>query len=204
MIPLLLLLSAIPLFDGQTTQGWRAYLGEQFPEKHWEIRDGALCAKPGSYLQPDLATNREFEDFDLSFEWRISEAGNSGVFYRVQPTGGGPKGWFLRRWGKAGLGLALEYQILDDPHHPDGRDPKTSVAALYSRAAPRADKPRKPAGEWNTARIRIQGLRTEHWLNGAKVLEAELPMEFRVTSPILLQHHGARACYRNLLLTPLD
>lgn len=201
---LLFLLAGIPLFDGASTAGWQEYLGSRFPEKHWEIRDGALCAKPGSYLQPDLATTREFQDFDLTFEWRIAEAGNSGVFYRVQPAGGGPRGWFLRRWGKTGLGLALEYQILDDPHHPDGRNPQTSAAALYNRAAPRQDKPLKKAGEWNTARIRVQGLKTEHWLNGEKVLEADLPPEFRLASPILLQHHGARACYRNLLITPLE
>jgi hypothetical protein len=203
VIPLLLL-SAFPLFDGQTTQGWRAYLGEQFPSKHWEIRDGALCAKPGSYLQPDLATSREFQNFDLTFEWRVAKAGNSGVFYRARPAGGGPQGWLLRRWGKTGLGLALEYQILDDPHHPDGRDPKTSVAALYNRVAPPANKPRKQAGEWNTGRIRVQGRRTEHWLNGEKVLEADLPEEFCIGSPILLQHHGSRACYRNLRITPFE
>jgi hypothetical protein len=199
-----LLLAALPLFDGATAAGWTEYLGKKFPEGHWEIREGALCAKPGSYLQPDLATVREFADFDLTFEWRIAEGGNSGVFYRARPAGGGMQGWFLRRWGKTGLGLALEYQILDDPHHPDGREPKTSAAALYSRAAPRADKPLKRAGEWNTGRIRVRGLRTEHWLNGEKVLEAEIPEEFRVASPVLLQHHGARACYRNLLLTPLE
>lgn len=201
---ILLLLAAIPLFDGATSAGWHEYLGRNFPVKHWEIRDGALCAKPGSYLQPDLATAREFLDFDLTFEWRIAEAGNSGVFYRVRPAGGGAQGWFLRRWGKTGLGLALEYQILDDPHHPDGKDPKTSVAALYNRAAPQPDKPRKQAGEWNTGRIRVQGLRAEHWLNGEKVLEAEVPAEFRIASPVVLQHHGARACYRNLLLTPIE
>lgn len=199
-----LLLAALPLFDGATAAGWQAYLGGTFPERHWEIRDGALCAKPGSYLQPDLATTREFLDFDLTYEWRIAEAGNSGVFYRARHGGGGPGGWLLRRWGKTGLGLALEYQILDDPHHPDGKDPKTSAAALYSRVAPAAGKPLKKAGEWNTARIRVQGLRTEHWLNGQKVLEADVPPEFRVASPILLQHHGARACYRNLQLTVIE
>lgn len=47
---ILLLLAAIPLFDGVTTQGWREYLGQDFPRQHWELRDGALCAKPGPYL----------------------------------------------------------------------------------------------------------------------------------------------------------
>src|ERR1044071_2133587 len=68
------------LFDGKRFAGWRGYKEEAIG-KGWEVKDGALVlteAKAG-----DLVTKEEFGDFELSFEWKIVEAGNSGVIYRA-------------------------------------------------------------------------------------------------------------------------
>ena len=65
-----------------------------------------------------------------------------------------------------------EYQILDDGNHRDGRNNSTSAGALYALYSPNDDKVVKPVGEWNTARIVIQGEHVEHWLNGKKIVEA--------------------------------
>ncbi len=108
-----------------------------------------------------------------------------------------------------------EYQVLDDARHPDGRRPETSAGACYGLyPAPRGVV--RPAGEWNEARIGVQGNHVEHWLNGQRVVSYELrsgDWEERVrrskfaTMPrygreprghIALQDHGDRVAYRNI------
>ena len=68
------------LFDGESLDGWQT-LPRANGEGRWLVEDGAITptGKPG-----DLATLEEFGDFELAFEWRIAELGNSGVFYRVR------------------------------------------------------------------------------------------------------------------------
>ncbi|HEV3446121.1 MAG TPA: DUF1080 domain-containing protein, partial [Gemmataceae bacterium] len=71
------------LFDGQTTAEWRGYNRQSLPES-WQVREGALVLVPSSASpRCDLVTVDEFEDFNLTFEWKITAAGNSGVHYRV-------------------------------------------------------------------------------------------------------------------------
>jgi len=113
-----------------------------------------------------------------------------------------------------------EYQVLDDAGHPDGRRPETSAGACYGLySAPRGVV--RPAGEWNEARIVVQGSHVEHWLNGRRVVSYELEgpdWEARVrgskfvTMPrygreprghIALQDHGDRVAYRNIRIRPL-
>jgi hypothetical protein len=111
-------------------------------------------------------------------------------------------------------------QVLDDARHPDGSSPLTSAGALYGiYPAPRGVV--RPAGEWNLVRIVVNGHHVEHWLNGVKVVEAELgspDWETRVkqskfaTMPtygrndsgyIGLQDHGDRVAYRNIKIRVL-
>ena len=109
----------------------------------------------------DLVTKETFRDFELSIDFRLTAAANSGIKYFYN------KDKFR--------GTCEEYQLLD-PAHPDatrGRDGNRRVAALYDVMPSTADKVVKPAGEWNTARIVSKGSHVEHWLNGVKVLEYE-------------------------------
>ena len=167
----------ILLFDGKTFEGWRGLGQEGIPPGHWIIEDGAIKKVPSENVplqedgQPleggDLMTVRTFDNFELSLEWKISPAGNSGVKYNVSEemsTANPPR--------YAALGF--EYQILDDDRHLDalmGKD-RTS-AALYDLIAPEGKK-LQPVGEFNTARIILNGNHGEHWLNGVKVLEYDL------------------------------
>src|SRR5690606_28510823 len=92
------------LFDGETMNGWRAF--RNLENNSWEVIDGTLHCKPfaddATNLRSDLLTEETYEDFELSFEWKISPQGNSGVIFRVseefdQPYASGP-----------------EYQIIDN------------------------------------------------------------------------------------------
>jgi len=151
------------LFDGQTTNGWRFYKNK--PNDSWEVVDGTLHCKPfvdGKENQrADIMTTDQYGNFELAFDWKISQQGNSGVMYRVteeydQPYFSGP-----------------EYQALDNEGWPgDLKDDQRSgsVYALYAAANAKPN----PVGEWNQGKIIVNGDHVEHWLNGTKVVEYEL------------------------------
>jgi hypothetical protein len=165
------------LFDGESFEGWRGLGREGIPEGHWIIENGTIKKVPSKDVplqedgQPleggDLMTIQTFDNFELSLEWKISSAGNSGVKYNVSEdmsTAHPPK--------YAALGF--EFQILDDDRHLDALVSKTHTAgALYDLIAP-VNKTLNPVGKFNTTRIVFNGNHGEHWLNGAKVLEFDL------------------------------
>jgi hypothetical protein len=201
------------LFDGKTTKGWRGFKKPGFPHDRWVVKDRSLqhlaSGAGDSHGTGDIVTVDRFGDFDLRFEWRIAPGGNSGVKYLVTEERAGP--------------IAHEYQVLDDERHPDAAvGPHRQAAAFYDVLAPAADKPSRPAGEWNQGRILVKGDHVEHWLNGRKVLEYELDsealeaaiakskfkdvagFESKLEGHILLQDHGDAVAFRGLkILSPL-
>src|SRR5262249_11964221 len=103
-----------------------------------------------------------FDDFDLTWEWRISPRGNNGIKYLVTEDRPSAPGH--------------EYQMIDDAENPDGKvGPKHQTASFYDVLPPTmTDKALRPVGQWNSSRVLLQGNHVEHWLNGVKVLEYEL------------------------------
>lgn len=136
---------------------WRGWKSEGFPSG-WKI-SGDEISKDGEV--EDLVSRDSFGDFELEFEWKIGEGGNSGLFYR------GTREYEYIFWS------APEYQLLDDANAPDGKNRLSSAAAAYALYAAPAGIV-KPHGEWNAARIVADGAHVEHWLNGRKVVEYEL------------------------------
>ena len=153
------------LFDGTSLDAWRGYKTETIPDG-WRIEQGTL-AKDGHV--GDLISREMFGDFELEIEWKIGEAGNSGIFYR------GVEDFDFR--GKPNddriYTTAPEYQLLDDIKAEDNKTPLTRAGANYG-LYPSAHGNLKPVGGWNQARILAKGPHVEHWLNGTKVVEYEL------------------------------
>ena len=196
------------LFDGATTDGWRAFGKAEFPAAGWEVVDGTLHHRVDQESGGDLVTREAFGDFELAFQWRVAPGANSGVKYRFREEDGAPVG--------------AEYQLLDDEAHPDEGRGKTSAAALYDVCAPDAAKRLAPSGAWNHGRIVSAGDRIEQWLNGARVLALEVgsadwnervaASKFAgraawarvVPSPIALQDHGDEVWFRDLRLRDLS
>jgi hypothetical protein len=173
----------------------------------WSMSDGTLHfdgTKSG-----DVITKQEFENFVLEFEWKISEAGNSGVMYRVSL---GDRQAYLS---------GPEYQVLDDAKHQDGKLKSHSAGALYALYVP-INKTLKPVGQWNSSKIVLDGNKVEHWLNGLKVVEAELGSDdwkekvaaskFKdwekfgknAKGHIAFQDHGDPVWYRNIKIERLE
>jgi hypothetical protein len=145
------------LFDGTSTSAWRGYKSPSFPAG-WSIVDGVLT-KSGSV--GDLLSKEQFGNFELALDWNLSTGGNAGIFYR------GTEEYDHIYWS------APEYQLLDDANHPDGKSRLTSAGAAYA-LYPSPAGVVKPAGQWNSTLIVVNGNRVQHWLNGQKLLEYDL------------------------------
>ncbi len=210
------------LWDGRTSDGWRTPKTDKFPSKGWEIKDGVLTVKPGDGGEStgggDIITKERFKEFELLVDFKITKGANSGIKYFVQPDLK-PIDRVTGKPAATGSAIGLEFQILDDEHHPDakaGKDGNRTIGSLYDLMTAAATKKVNPTGEWNTARILVTGNRVEHWLNGAKVLEYERGSEaYRkavagskyknipefgewADGHILLQDHGDLVSYRNI------
>ena len=152
------------LFDGETTEGWRAYNGETIPDK-WAAIDGNLTFDTELKLEEewsgggDIIYHKEqFEYFELYLEWKLPKGGNSGVFYHVQEGYNAP------------YEISPEYQILDDEGWEEINNAKLESwqksGADYAMHEPNIDnKSLNPAGEWNSSRIIYTKEKAEHWLN---------------------------------------
>ena len=193
------------LSDG-TLDAWRGYRRPDVPAG-WSVTDGAIAFTPG-VESGSIITRDQFADFELAFEWRVEERGNSGVFYKVTEA------------ERAPYGTGPEYQVLDNAGHPDGQQPETSAGANYALQAPVGDVTR-PVGDWNQARIVVRGPRVEHWMNGVKIVEYELwTDEWRALvaktkfaewpsygmageGHVGLQDHGDPVWYRNVKIREL-
>jgi 3-keto-disaccharide hydrolase len=141
----------------ENAAAWRGWKATTFPEG-WRVAADTI-SKEGEV--DDLVTREMFGDFELELEWKIGKGGNSGIFYR------GTREYEYIFWS------APEYQLLDDANAPDGRNRLSSAAAAYG-LYPAPAGVVKPAGEWNTTRIVVDGGHVEHWLNGQKVVTYEL------------------------------
>ena len=195
------------LFDGKNLDQWEDGKGGA-PGAGWVIEaDGSLFRKEKS---GDLLTKKSFANFVMEWEWKIAEGGNSGVKYWVNPI--------------AKQNLGFEYQLIDDERHADAKNgAKRQTGAIYDVQGASADKPVKPAGEWNSSQLIVKGKILQHWLNGQLVAEADTGSEkwkelfaqskyvkyadqgFAPGSgKILLQDHGDQVWFRNIHLTQLD
>ena len=153
------------LFDGKSLASWRGYKSQTMPEG-WRIEQGALVKDD---RVPDIITRDEWGDFELELEWKIGEAGNSGIFYRgIEDADykGAPNNDRIYTTGP-------EYQLLDDIKAQDNKTRLTCAAAAYG-LYPSPEGHLKPVGQWNKTRIIAKGAHVEHWLNDFKMVEYEL------------------------------
>lgn len=150
------------LFDGTSLDGWRSF-GQSAPGDGWIVEDGSIKLNVDDSTETmtagDLITEGQYENFELELEWKITEGGNSGIFFGVREIEGHEVAYLT----------GIEMQILDDDVHPDGQNPETSAGSSYALYPPTADVVR-PVGEFNEVRIVVNNLEVEHWLNGTRIV----------------------------------
>ena len=213
------------LFDGKTFNGWRGLGRDHVPNGLWAIENGAIKKVNTGNVKKlpdgrpveggDLMTTETFENFELSFEWKINKAGNSGLKYNVSEE-------ISQEYGSKFSALGFEYQLLDDGDeaYKGKLKPSQFSGSLYD-LLPAKNIVLKPIGEFNCSRILVDGNHVEHWLNGIKVLEfefdsKELDDAYKVSkfnkipgfqdkrkAHIVLQNHNDESWFRNIKIRGL-
>jgi hypothetical protein len=209
------------LWDGKTTEGWRGAGLAIFPQKGWTIEAGMLIPNKGDNKSGgDIVTVKKYKNFVLEADFKITEGANSGIKYFIQSEPGKPNT------------VGFEYQVLDDERHPDakaGIDGNRTLGSLYDlvTANSKVFDPGQPVkrvngiGQWNRARIEVNGTRVTHFLNGVKVVEitrgspafkdAIAKSKFSKAKGfgefeegyILLQDHGNEVAFKNIKIKEL-
>ena len=144
---------------------WRSYNGPAFPSKGWRVDDGVLTIGKGGG-GGDLMTAAAFGDFEMSFRFKLGNASNSGIMWRVKETSQPP------------YMTGPEFQLLEDGTFPPGFKPGQSCGAMYDLfdPAPAAGESKhlNPAGEWNEGRIYLRNGVVQHWINGVKIVDGHI------------------------------
>lgn len=199
------------LFDGSTTNGWHSYNSSTLGSA-WNAEGGTLHFSKTDQNKTggDAVTNEVFGDFELSLDWKIAKGGNSGIMFLVQED---PKYRYAYYTGP-------EMQVLDNDGHKDAKIIKHRAGDLYDLITSTPETV-KPAGEWNSVKIKLKDTKLDFWLNGTKVLSTTLwddawnklvagskfkglPdfAKFR-SGHIVLQDHGDEVWYKNIKLRKL-
>lgn len=203
------------LFDGKTMTGWRDYNGKTLTEP-WHVVDGTIQAKgEGSDGTGYIVTDKEYANFELQWDFKLSKGGNSGMLYHVVE----------RPEFKVPYVTGPEYQLLDVENFDQSEwklEEWQEMGVDYAMHLPDKSKMKvNPYGEWNTAKIVFDNGHVEHWMNGVKILEFEAwtddwhakknsgkweaAPEYGLSSTglICLQDHGYPASFRNIKIKEL-
>lgn len=158
---------------GDTTK-WKGYQKPGFPQIAWQVTpEGELHMKGSGNDEAggkggDIITEEAFENFELELEWKISEGGNSGIFFMVIDD---PEARIFHS--------APEMQVLDDNGHPDANKEdqlgrKSHRAGSLYDLIPAPDGAFTGAGEWQKAYIKKNGDHVIFKLNGVTTAEFTL------------------------------
>ncbi len=221
------------LFDGQTTSGWRSYNAKGVDVTvtvkinndvrssssnvkgvgDWTVENGTLAAAgTGSDGNGYIVSDKQYDNFDIVFDWKVAKGSNSGLLYHVIEG---------KKFSTPYL-TGPEYQLIDDIGFPEKLEEWQKTGADYAmHLADPSVKQLSPVGEWNTSRILFDNGHVEHWLNGKKLLEFEawtpewlalknsgkwtnMP-EYGLseTGYISLQDHGSKVWFRNMKIKEL-
>ncbi|MDQ6815742.1 MAG: DUF1080 domain-containing protein [Bacteroidota bacterium] len=203
----------ILLFDGQTTAGWHGYNKTTIPAI-WKIVDGSIMLDPKARIKGqggDLVTDQDFENYEFSTEWRISEEGNSGIIFNVKED---------KKYANT-YSTGLEMQVLDNIKASDNKKPNHLAGLLYDLSGTADLSKPKPVGQWNEARIIQKKGHLTLYFNGIKTFDMQEGtdewkslienskfkgwQDFAATpkGKIAFQDHGHEVAFRNVKIRTL-
>ena len=169
------------MFDGETLNGWHLYNGD-VPEKFWSVEDGVLKFHPPTEKEDkgrsyNIVTEEEYTNFELSLEWKISEGGNSGIF-----------------WG------VVEDPDLSEPYYTG---PEVQILDIdkgkYDPAREKEDEFYQPGALYDLSRPSEQGAKM---IAGSKFKDWSKFGTYK-TGKIGLQDHGNPVAFKNIKIKNL-
>ncbi|MGQ8365528.1 3-keto-disaccharide hydrolase [Glaciecola sp. 1036] len=194
------------LFDGKDMSQWRNFKQADL-NPLWVIEDGAM--KLSGPNGGDIITKNSYKNFDFKIDWKIAKAGNSGILIMADEE------------GKYIFSHAPEIQILDNERHSDNKLEDHLSGSLYDMVAPH-ESSFKPAGEWNSVRIRLEDNLLQVWQNDVmttNIVVGSLTWDKLVKASkfatwegfgknaqghIGLQDHGDQVWFKNIKIKSLD
>jgi hypothetical protein len=160
----------VPLFDGQTLNGWQGAV------EHYKVENGTIVYRPELRTKDGvklglkdlkMLTAKEYGDFVFRFEFKLTEHSNSGIGVRTPAEGDAAY-------------VGMEIQLIDVPHWP-GLMPYQVHGSVYG-VVPAKPTNFKPLGEWNVEEIDVKGSRVRVTVNGDVVVDADLD---QITPPYI-------------------
>lgn len=202
----------VNLFDGKSLAGWHGF-NKTGEVKNWTVIDGALvCLGAAKDAHGgDLVTDKQYSNFELTWDWKVDKGSNSGVMYHVVED----------KKYQAPYETGPEYQVMDDIGFPQKLENWQQAGADYAMSPANDQKKLMPAGEWNSSKIVYNNGHLEHWLNGEKIVESDTNSEAwkkqraegkwkdfpdyarAQTGFIALQDHGNKAYFKNIKIKEL-
>lgn len=221
------------LLNKNNIGSWRGYNDDSIPIG-WFMNQDSLWfdEKIGNQEKSKGSKNiifsgQEFEYFELLIEWKILEGGNSGIFYHLKegygsPTDVGPEYQIIDDLNYAELHDVKDYNKKFGAKHPELLQNWQLTGADYAMYPPNErSKVLSPVGSWNKTRILVKPGRTEHWLNGVKLLSfkpwsdkwyknksngkmKDFPDYGKFTKGFIgLQNHGSSVWFKNIKIREL-
>jgi len=205
----------VSLFDGISLQGWHNYGGTPISDE-WQVIDSALVFTPDpekNHGLNNLLTDSTYTSFILSLDWKISEGGNSGIFWGVFED---------KKYALPYL-TGAEIQILDNEGHSDGKNKTHLTGSLYDMITPSKDVA-NPVGEWNSMILEINhntnigkvilngtqivtfpvsGLEWDNMVRNSKFKDWEGFGSYK-TGRIGLQDHGNAVSFKNIKIKEIS
>lgn len=171
----------LSLFNGKDLSGWTVYGTEK-----WFVEDGLLISESGPDKQYGyLATDKYYDDFELTLEFKQEANGNSGVFIRSTIDGTKVSGWQVE---------------VAPPGHDTGGVYESYGRGWLIKPDQKKDKVLKE-GEWNTMKIKLSGNTLTSWLNGTEMVTITDDKIGAGKGAIALQIHdggGIKVKWRNI------
>ncbi|MFT5706666.1 MAG: hypothetical protein ACI9ES_000953 [Oceanospirillaceae bacterium] len=146
------------LFNGKDLSEWRNF-NQHDVNANWVIDQGAMHLSKGG--GGDLISQKVYENFELKLEWKISTAGNSGIFVLADEL------------GSQIYSHAIEIQILDNERHSDNKISSHLSGSIYD-IIPSRKSSHKMAGLWNQVHIVLYNSELTVWQNGVKNAEINI------------------------------
>lgn len=182
------------LFNGKDLTGWKPTGKAEV----WGAEKGVIYVDKGGGGW--LLTEKEFGDFELRVEYKMSKGANSGVALRT-PTTGDP------------AYVGMEIQLIDDEGWPGKLADYQHTGSIYD-VVPASKLNNKPIGEWNSIRIVCVGSKVTVEVNGQTVVDANLedskekkgakhPGLSRAKGHVGFQSYNTRVEFRNIFIKPM-
>ena len=176
----------ISLFNGENLDGWIIYGTEK-----WYVEDNELVCESGPDKQYGyLGTEKNFDDFILSLQFKQENNGNSGVFFRSTVDGTKVKGWQVEV-APPGLHSGGIYESYGRGWLIKPDSSKDSIVKM---------------GEWNDMKIKVIGNDVTTWINNTEMIEINDSIIGKGIGGVALQIHdggGIKVRWKNLKIQKL-